>query len=40
MAENWRVASPRLFIGIVHFLEILCKIINISFIADSSFGKD
>ena len=40
MTANWRIAEPQFLIGIVHFFEILRKIMNISFMAASSPGKD
>ena len=40
MTANWRMAEPQFLIGIVHLLEILRKIMKISFVAASSPGKD
>jgi len=40
MTVNWRMAEPQFLIDIAHLLEIFRKIMNISFIAASSLGKD
>jgi len=38
MTANWCIAEPRFLIDIVHFLEILRKIMKISFMAAASPG--
>ncbi|MDR0475681.1 MAG: hypothetical protein LBH43_18675 [Treponema sp.] len=39
MSENWFNTSPQSFTGIVHFFDMLFKIIKTNFIAASSLGE-